>query len=368
MKNKNKIYLVIIVLGLFVAYKYAGLNVVKNNILPKEKLPKEFVSYQNLSQIKSFNNHTVEPLIKSLFYKRSFEIFEVPENKIVVRVITDSHNIDHGGGYDEDIFTNTLLKLDKTGSVIDTISYKTSSSNQSDLGNMDLINNQLVNQDLLYYYKGSPFERNKTKIDFIPINKNLVWDNDKITTYLDSIANHCKYMQSYYCWRDRSIPYDKRSSITFLMNNKWYVLYGTNDHFDEYSIKETFKVNNESSSDAIPFYHFPNNKVKFRYYQKVKYGSNVMGSHNGSESYVYYFWYGTAFFNCIIGKDTLKFKKEKVYLSDYDTSNKSIYDTIEDKQKILRELAKPYDFYTNSNIKFSLILYNTDLYIIKNKK
>jgi hypothetical protein len=368
MKNKTKVYIVIIVLGLFVAYKYAGLDVAKNNILPKEKLPKEFVSYQNLSQIKSFDNHTVETLIKSVGYLGSFEIFEVPENKIVLRVITDSYNIDHGGSYDEDIFTNSLLKLDETGTVIDTVSYKTSSSNQSDFGNMNFINNQLVNKDLLYYYKGSPFERNKTKIEFIPINKNLVWDDEQIIAYLNSIANHCKYMESYYSWRDHSIPAEKRNSITFLLNNKWYVLFGMTGDFYEYSIMKTFKVNNKSSSDAVPFHQFPNNNIKLRYYQKLKYVSNVMGSHNGSDSYVYYFWYGTAFFNCIAEKDTLKFKKEDVYLNEYDTKRKSIYDTIKDEQKKIRELAEPYKFYTNSNIKFSLILDNKDLYIIKIKK
>ncbi|WP_428230160.1 hypothetical protein [Flavobacterium sp.] len=377
MKQKSMIYFLSIAIILFLVYTAnvslaLGLDTFFINLLPKKEVPKEFANYKKLSEIKNFSNHTIVLFHKGEKYNPNSycQVLAISKEKIILKVITKTEPYDHGGGNTGDLFFNTLFKMDSLGNISDTLNYKTSSSNQSEFGDIVLLNKQIVNKDLLYY-QSWPTDGNKTKKDFIPINKDFTWDTEKLSKYYyDTILPNCTYLDNFYAWRDKSIPVDKRESIMYFTNNQWYVLYGVGSKISNEaqieSAKHNKKVINENAFGKIP-----DNKILFRYFQKLDYNSNVMGRTESHANYTYYYWDGIAYVNILFANDTLKFKREDVFLDDHDNKAKSIYDTIRDKQKEMEDrLKSEYGFYTNPNLDFTFIhdKKESHLYLVKKIK
>lgn len=377
MKKKTIKYSIATIIILFLVYQInvglaLGIDTFFINLFPRTKLPSELVGYKNLSEVKKFGNHDITLFGKSKGYYPNidFQILEISKGEIILKVITKTEPYDHGGGNKGDNFLNTVFKMDSHGNISDTLNYKTSSSNQSKFGDVVLLNKQIVNKDLLYYQTW-PTDGNKAKKTFIPVNKDLTWDTEKLSKYYhDTILPNCIYLDNFYAWRDKSIPVDKRSSIIYFTNNQWYVLYGVESKISDNAQKQSFnqnkKVTNENALGKIP-----NDKILFKYFQKLDYNSNVMGRTQANDSYTYYYWNGIAFINILFANDTLKFKKEDIFIDDYDTEEKSIYDTVKDKQKELeKSLKSEYGFYTHPDLQFTLIQDKKDnsLYLIKKTK
>lgn len=377
MKKKTIKYSIATIIILFLVYQInvglaLGIDAFFINLFPRTKLPSELVDYKNLSEVKKFGNHDITLFGKSKGYypNINFQILEISKGEIILKVTTKTEPYDHGGGNKGDNFLNTVFKMNSHGNISDTLNYKTSSSNQSEFGDVVLLNKQIVNKDLLYYQTW-PTDGNKAKKPFIPVNKDLTWDAEKLSKYYhDTILPNCIYLDNFYAWRDKSIPVDKRSSIIYFTNNQWYVLYGVESKISDDAQKQSFnqnkKVTNENALGKIP-----NDKILFKYFQKLDYNSNVMGRTQANDTYTYYYWNGIAFINILFANDTLKFKKEDIFIDDYDTEEKSIYDTVKDKQKELeKSLKSEYGFYTNPDLQFTLIQNKKDnsLYLIKKTK
>jgi len=377
MKKKTIKYSIATIIILFLVYQInvglaLGIDTFFINLFPRTKLPSELVDYKKLSEVKKFGNHDITLFGKSKGYypNINFQILEISKGEIILKVTTKTEPYDHGGGNKGDNFLNTVFKMNSHGNISDTLNYKTSSSNQSEFGDVVLLNKQIVNKDLLYYQTW-PTDGNKAKKPFIPVNKDLTWDAEKLSKYYhDTILPNCIYLDNFYAWRDKSIPVDKRSSIIYFTNNQWYVLYGVESKISDDAQKQSFnqnkKVTNENALGKIP-----NDKILFKYFQKLDYNSNVMGRTQANDTYTYYYWNGIAFINILFANDTLKFKKEDIFIDDYDTEEKSIYDTVKDKQKELeKSLKSEYGFYTNPDLQFTLIQNKKDnsLYLIKKTK
>lgn len=352
------VFLVNVVLAL-------GLDAYLINLLPQKKLPSKFSNYKKLSETKSFNNHNV-----ALFYKGegayqnlNTQIFVISKEKIIVKVVAKTESYDHGGGNIGKDFSNIIFKLDSFGSILDKITFKTSISSQSDYGNVLLLNKQMVNIDLLHYQTW-PTDGNKTKKHFIAVNKDLTWDTKKTTKYFhDKILPNYTYLAPFYAWRDQSIPTDRKQSLIYFINNQWHILYGVDkDTYRDYDLTN-LKINNENIFGKIP-----NNKLDFKYFQKVSYNSEMAGQTQGNSPYTYYYWKGIGYINVLFEKDTLRLKKENTYLDSYDTqkvfSQRSSKENLKETENALRE---QYGFYSNPYLKFALISNdeNNNLYIIK---
>jgi|GEM_PF-5206126 len=377
MKRKTIKYSIATLITLFLIYQAnvgfaLGIDTFLINRLPSKKLPSQFFNYKKLSEIKNFSNHSIVLFHQSEKHNANSycQVLAISKEKIILKLITKTEPYDHGGGNTGDNFRNTVFKMDSSGNILDTINYKTSSSNQSEFGNIVLLNKQIVNKDLLYYQTW-PTDGNKAKKAFIPVNKDLKWDAEKLSKYYhDTILPNCIYLDNFYAWRDESIPVDNRSSIIYYMNNQWYVLYGVESKISNDAQKQSFNQN-KKIIDENAFDEIPNDKILFKYFQKLDYNSNVMGRTQANDTYTYYYWNGIAYINIPFANDTLKFKKEDVFIPDYDTREKSIYDTIKDKQKELeKSLKSEYWFYTNPNLEFSLIndKKGNSLYLIKKTK
>ena len=377
MKKKTIKYSIITAIVLFLIYKLnvslaLGMDTFLINSLPSKELPSKYKEYKNLHEVNNFSNHKIILFGKSKGYYPNidFQILEISKGEIILKLITKTEPYDHGGGNKGDDFLNTVFKMDSYGNISDTLNYKTSSSNQSEFGDVVLLNKQIVNKDLLYYQTW-PTDGNKAKKAFIPINKDLTWDAEKLSKYYhDTVLPNCIYLDNFYAWRDKSIPVDKRSSIIYFANNQWYILYGVESKISDDAQKQSFnqnkKVANENALGKIP-----NDKILFKYFQKLDYNSNVMGRTQANDTYTYYYWNGIAYIDIPFANDTLKFKKEDVFMDDYDTKEKSIYDTVKDKQKELeKSLKSEYGFYTNTDLQFTLLQDKKDnsLYLIKKTK
>lgn len=375
MKKKPILYCLAIATILFLVYKInvglaLGLDTFLINLLPQKEVPSEFVNYKKISEIKKFRNHTITLFNEDKSYSQNSycQILVISREKIILKFITKIEKYDHGGGNIGNNYFNTVFKMDSFGSILDTINYKTSSSDQSDFGSNMLLNKQIVNKDLLYYQTW-PTDGNKTKKDFIPVNKDLTWNAEKISKYYyDTIVRNCVYLENFYVWRDKSIPVNKRSSIIYFINNKWYILYGVDP-----DISSDIQVQNSKHSKKIieenAFDEIPDNRVLLKYFQKLKYNSSLAGQTQSNSPYTYYYWDGIAYINILFAKDTLKLKCNDVYLKDYDTQEKSVHHTKEENQKEMQKrLKSEYGFYTNPNLEFTLIYNKDNLYLIKKTK
>ena len=124
-------YSLVTIAVLFIIYQInvslaLGLDTFVINLFPRKKLPSEFAAYKNLSEVKKFGNHDVSLFQKGAEYCYTFQILEIANDKIMVKVITKSEPYDHGGGNTGDNYSNTLFKMDSFGKVLDTINFKTS--------------------------------------------------------------------------------------------------------------------------------------------------------------------------------------------------------------------------------------------------
>lgn len=375
MKQKTITYSLVTIVVLFIIYQInvslaLGLDTFVINLFPRKKLPSEFVTYKNLSEVKKFGNHDISIFQKGAEYCYTFQILEISSDKIIVKVITKSQPYDHGGGNTGSNYSNTLFKMDSFGKVLDTIGFKTSSSDQSEFGEIVLLNKQIVNKALLYYQTW-PADGNKTKKAFVPVNKDLTWSAEKLSKYYyDTIVPNCIYLESFYSWGDHSIPSDKRESIIYYANNQWYVVYGAGEDIynnaRDLSSKQHKKIDNENV-----FHDIPNDKIKIKYYQKLEYNSNMAGQTQSNSPYTYYYWDGIAYVNIPFAKDTLKFKKEDIFLDDYSNKEKSIYSTTKDNwTEMENAVKKKYNYYSNPNLKFTLISddESKNLYIVQKTK
>ncbi|MFQ6600944.1 hypothetical protein [Flavobacterium sp. C3NV] len=372
MKKKTIKYSIATIIILFLVYQInvglaLGIDTFFINLFPRTKLPSELVDYKNLSEVKKFGNHDITLFHKGGAYNFNFQVLSISNDKIMVKVITKTEAFDHGGGNSGSNFSNTLFKLDSFGKVLDTTTFKTSSSDQSEFGDIVLLNKQIVNKAFLYYQTW-PADGNKAKQAFIAINKDLTWTTERLSKYYyDTIVPNSIYLEPFYAWRDDSIPVDKRESIVYFANNQWYVLYGVGSEISKnariQSNDHNKKIINENLLSDIP-----NDKIKIKYYQKLKYESNMAGQTQSNSPYTYYYWQGIAYINIAFEKDTLKFKKEDVYLDDYDNKERSIYDSTSDnKQKMENSVKEKYSYYFNPNLKFTIISDNEtkNLYLVK---
>lgn len=368
-------YSIVTIVVLFLVYKInvvlaLGIDTFFINLFPRTKLPSEFVDYKNLSEVKKFGSHDITLLHKGGAYNFNFQVLSISNDEIMVKAITKTEPYDHGGGNTGNNFSNTLFKLDSSGKVLDTINFKTSTSNQSEFGEIVLLNKQIVNKALLYYQTW-PTDGNKEKKSFIAINKDLTWSAEKLSQYYyDTVVPNCIYLETFLAWRDTSIPVNKRESIMYFANNQWYVLYGVGSNIDNdarnISLNNNKKIINENLLEDIP-----DDKIKVKYYQKTKYNSNMAGQTQSNSPYTYYYWEGIAYIDIPFANDTLHFKKEDIYLDDYSNKEKSIYDTKSDnKQEMENSVKEKYSYYSNPNLKFTLISDNDSksLYIIKKNK
>ncbi|WP_281235369.1 hypothetical protein [Flavobacterium gelatinilyticum] len=358
MRQKLTKYSLAAITILFLVYKVnlefaLGIDTFFVNSLPSKKLPAEFLNYKNLSQVKNFSNHDV-----ILFNKNSWDypsssclVLEVSKEQIIVKIIDKKEPYDHGGGNTGQNFFNTVFKMDTSGNILDTLNFKTSTSNESDFGDTFLLNKQIVNKDLLFYQTW-PTDGNKAKKNFIPVNKDLTWNQEKLLKYYrETILPNCVYLDNFYAWRDSSIPADKKSSVLYFAYNDWYVMYGIPNEIFKDVLNQKKKIINENLLNKIP-----SERIVFKHFQKLDYNSNVMGRTQSNDTYTYYYWNAVAYINILFKKDTLKFKKEDVFISDYDTNKKSIYSTVKDTPKELeKSLRLGYAFYTNPFLKFTLI-------------
>jgi len=349
---------------LIIAYNYAGFDTYLVTLFKKEKTPKEYVEYKNLSEIKDFGlHHTVDLIAQGQEFSPSLRLYEISENEIILHSFTEMKPFDNGGGDSGDNYTNLLTKIDAKGNVVDTLSFKSSSSNQSEFGNPVVANKQVINMEMAYYQTW-PTDGDKTKKKFVMVNKDFAWSDEKITSYYSSIAFDSKYLQNLYYYLDNSVPYDKRKCKVFFRNEEWYILFGVTDE-----IKEDSYNRKPVDSDAIGISN-TNAVLKFKHFQKIKYNSYLVGSHNGSDTYKWYHWDGTAYFNLKMANDTLKFKKEEVTLDDYDTKTKFKNDVVLSKEQKLQNLTKEFSVYKNPNMDFVLLHSNVrsrDLFIVKRR-
>lgn len=354
----------ILILIFLIAYRYAGLDVFLISVFTKEKTPKEYAAYKNLSQIKDFgSHHTVALISKAQAFSPRLQLYEISDSCILIHAVTAMKHFDNGAGDSGDNYTNVLKKIDAKGNVIDTLHFKSSSSNQSEFGNPVVANKQLVNMEKAYYQTW-PTDGDKTKKKFVMVNKDFAWSDEKIASYYSNIAFDAKYLQNLYYYLDDSVPYDKRKCKVFFRNNEWHILFGLTDEIkdDSYNRKPV-----KSESVAISE---NDGAIKFRYFQKTSYESYLMGSHNGSGTYKTYYWKGTAYFDLKMANDTLHFKKEDVTLEDYDTRKKFKKDIVLTKEQKLQNLAKEISVYKNPNMDFVLLqedLRSDNLYVAKRK-
>lgn len=374
MKQKTILYSFAVIIALFLVYQVniklaLGIDTFFINLLPHKKLHVEFVSYKNLSEVENFGNHHLKLIHKSEGYNSDFQAQVISNEKIILKVITKTERYDHGGGHNGNNFYNTVFKIDAFGKVLDTTNFKTSTSNQSEFGETVLLNKQIVNKALLYYQTW-PTDGDKTKKAFIPVNKDLKWSGEKLSQYYNkNIIPNAIYLESFLAWRDKTIPANKRQSIIYFAKNQWYILYGVDsDIFYDTKTQNQSpikKIVSENVFDAIPA-----TKMIFKYFQKLDYHSILIGQTHANTPYTHYYWDGIAYINIPFKNDTLKFKREEIFINDYNTNKNSQKTKKQRSIETENELRKKYSFYSNSNLKFSL-LYDDEsknLYMIKKAK
>ncbi|MFB9077970.1 hypothetical protein ACFFLS_04790 [Flavobacterium procerum] len=374
MKTKTILFISITIFILFVIYRInvyfaLGLDTFVVNLLPNKKLPSEFVNYKNLSEVRTFGNHDIKLLQKGEKYCYTFQIVPISDEEIMVKVITKTESYNHVGGNSGYNYWNTLFKIDAFGKVLDTMNFKTSTSNQSEFGETVLLNKQIVNKALLYYQTW-PTDGNKAKKDFIAINKNLKWTAEKVSQYYyDTIVPNCIYLEPFYAWRDKSIPTNNRSSLIYFANKQWYILYGIDSDISDDAQRKSLNEHKELTNENV-LRDIPIDKITVKYFQKVEYRSNMMGRTQSSDVYTYYYWNGVAYINIPFENDTLKFKREDISLQGYSTEEQTIYSPENSKKEMENSLNKEYNFYSNPNLKFTLLIddENKNLYIIKKIK
>lgn len=374
MKQKTIKYSFAVVIILFLVYQIndklaLGLDTLFINLLPHKKLPSEFVNYKNLSEVKNFGNHHLQLLHKSEGYNSDFQAQVISNEEIIVKVITKTEHYDHGAGNNGDNLFNTIFKINSFGKVLDTISFKTSTSNQSEFGETVLLNKQIVNTALLYYQTW-PTDGDKTKKNFISINKDLKWSAEKLSQYYyEDIIPNAIYLQSFIAWRDQTIPADKRLSIIYFAKNQWHILYGVDS-----DIFYGTKTQNQNPTNRIVsknvFDAIPADKIIFKYFEKLDYHSILIGQTQSNSPYTSYYWDGVAYINIPFANDTLKFKRENIFIDNYGTNENSEKTKEQKSMETENELRNKYSFYSNPNLKFSLFYddESKNLYIVQKVK
>lgn len=374
MINKRMLYLFLISFLIYVvvysinSYLALGIDTYFINLLPKDELPKEYQEYKKLSEIEKFGAHTITTFhVCDTFYATStYEILEISKDNIVLKIKKQIDKFDHGGGNSGDIYLNQLFKFDPFGNVLDTFEYKTSSSNQSEFGDIILINKQIVNRDLLYYLTW-PTDADTTKKEFTPINKELLWDDEKMDNYYEQhIAPNSIYVASFYAWRDKQIRTEKRQSLIYFADNEWFVVYGVTKNTNE-KVRKLTSNNQKEIKNKNMFGDIPADKVTFNYFHKLEYCSNMMGRTQSNDVYTYYYWNGIGYLSVVFENDILKLQQESAWLDDYDTQENSKNNAESNQTKMKEASIKKYGYYSNANLKFALISddENHNLYLVK---
>lgn len=376
MRKMILIYCLAIAAILYFIYKInvylaLGIDTYAINLFPRKELPHEFDDYKNLSEINDLGNYAISLFAKDEkdYLTRYVQIIEISKENTILKAITKTERFDNGGGNSGNNFSNTVFKFDSFGNILDTINYKTSSSNQSEFGNTVLLNKQIVNKELLYYQTW-PTDGDKVKKDFIPLNKDFSWNTEEISKYYyNTIVPNSAYLEHFSAWRDSTIHYTKRQSVLFLLDNKWYILYGVSNEITDDIRKRSVDDDKKIKYENL-FTDIPSENIVFKYFHKLEYCSNMAGKTQSNSPYTYYYWNGNAYLDIIFNGETLKVKQEDISLDDYDTKEPSIYDKIEDKRiKMETDAKKKYSFYTHTNLKFAFISDDEhNLYLIKNKK
>lgn len=204
MKYKNWLKPIIITAFILMTIICTPLKVVAINLFFIKKLPNEYHDYKTLDQIAGFGDFSVTKFKRKYivtprkFYEvseRHIEFFKVNKNELIIKTL-QSYRLKEN---DLELDQFTYHKLNQDAKIIDTCNYYIlrPSSDGKKSGHEVLINNQLVNAESSYYTTW-PTDGNKTKQDFIILNKDLKWSEKKVQEHYNFIKTNCKYAKDTY--------------------------------------------------------------------------------------------------------------------------------------------------------------------------
>jgi hypothetical protein len=348
-KTQQKIVLALVFLFALAygSYKLFDLEVWWNNFSEKKRLPIEYKNYKLFEQIKQFGKHTITLAFESNVKNnggaldKNIEHYLTENNEMIIQTTTQ---------ISADSLLYHFYKLDKQAKVIDSTSFLYSYLNKDSTGADVLFKGYIINK-ALHYYTTWPTDGNKNRIYFIPINKNLAWRNEKINSYYDSIKQNYQYLDELEEWESISPEENKmRTRKVYLLGKIWYILYGNN--LKSGDINSLNRIGNENNvfkaydTEAMASMPIVHNNFTLNYFHKVKYVKYETINYG---SYDYY-WEGVAYYNLIIGSDTLKFKANQKWYED----------------KKIDDFKLDYGFYENKNLNYALFTNNSKkLCIIK---
>ncbi|NRT16677.1 hypothetical protein HNP99_003049 [Flavobacterium sp. 28A] len=293
--KKNTLFIIGLTIILFLNIFYVFLF---RNSIDQPELPDSYKSYKAFRDTTTKSlNYEITKLKGSWSEKDSFEEPIFAENSDFVVLHSNLRPSSNG--------KSLFYKLDKNAKLVDSIpdTY------------FNIRNAYLINQDS---YCTWLTDGNKVNKKYIDINSDTEWGTKKVQKEFKLLMNKAISIDFFYydyLWEDHSKNHeDKIDKAIFLIDGKWYALYGKDLNLPIYLTLSTQKeelFRSKFTHTLLADYFHKTNSI----------GSNEI------------IWNGNAYFNFIKEKDTLKIfqkmefngEKEDLFLTYYGSKNINFY-------------------------------------------
>lgn len=343
------------------------------NYFNRSELPKKYESYVSLDTNKpiSFGRYqmelafsSIEPIKHFISAQSNLIVItsKIPNDRDAKEVEEDSYS---GGNRILQDFTT--YKLNENGEIIDQYNFKRTYESHTEV----LFDDYIVNLEK-EYYKSWIIDGDTTAKPFIPINKDLKWDEEQQIKAFDEMYDKAE------CYKIEGHNYGTghalEQQITYFTDGKWYKLFintflpNRNGKPDDLG-KTIHKANLFGKYETRNWGDEPNWKYfKPTYFQRIKLekvthsiGGNTPSSNEPS-------WTGNLFCQLYVNKDILKFKKPMTFGKYGETSEfyEAKGEDIAQLKNELEEYYYPYFYFSSTRLNFKLFTTNKNqLYIIK---
>lgn len=343
------------------------------NCFNNTQLPKAYENYASLNTKEPihFGRHQMELAFSS--YEPIKHFISAQSNLIVITSKIpndrDSKEVEENsyGGGNRILQDFTTYKLNENGEIIDQYNFKRTYENHTEV----LFDDYIVNLKK-EYYKSWIIDGDTTAKPFIPINKDLKWDEEQQIKSFDEMYDKAE------CYKIEGHNYSSKNpseqQITYFTDGKWYKLFintflpNRNGKPDDLGIT-THKANLFGKYETRNWGDEPNWKYfKPTYFQRIKLESVTHSIGGNTPSSDEPSWRGNLFCQLYVDKDILQFKIPMTFGKYGETSKfyEAKGEEIAQLKNEIEEYFYPYFYYSSTRLNIKLFTINKNqLYIIK---
>ncbi|UXL37059.1 hypothetical protein N7D90_15875 [Pseudomonas fragi] len=329
-----------------------------SRLAPKDKLPVEFSNYQYIDDISVFEGgYVIERFKYSAPGRMRYSINKSKDN-VIIEVVSS---------IDDQTRKFSFYKLSALGCIIGEHNFIQSTLVARRSGTEELVGASFLVNKVNSYYTTWPVDGDRQRKPFVPINKDLAWSAEKVDAYYAAILEKAARVDSFIEFEAVSVKENKaRTRVVYYLNStgRWYVLFGD-------SLRGGYTGKGLHSGENIIFKDFgsgvhlneeysPPANITIPYFQKTDYRKTVSagGGSTNSASSVSYHLDGIGYFQVVVNGSVLKFKNKGVLSRREGGSH-----VFPSKESLL----SGFSYYTSPSLKYSLLLVNDMLYVIRAK-